>query len=183
MSKIYVVDASGGRPRRISSETADDYNPNWSRDGSRIYFFSGRTGRNEIWRTSLEGGVAEQVTRDGGYVAIESTEGSTLYYTKGGSSPLFAKSLDGGPERQVLDYVAANAFEVFDDGVYYLGRPGADRKYPLQFYEFATGASRLLVSFEGPLQQFLSVSPDRKTFLFTKSATRGVDLMLIENFR
>jgi hypothetical protein len=29
----------------------------------------------------------------------------------------------------------------------------------------------------------LTVSPDRKTFLFSRSAVSGSDLMLIENFR
>jgi hypothetical protein len=29
----------------------------------------------------------------------------------------------------------------------------------------------------------MSVSPDRKTILFSTSATPGADLMLIENFR
>jgi len=182
-SKVYVVDASGGRPRRVSSETADEYNPSWSRDGKRIYFFSSRTGRNEIWRTALGEGVAERVTENGGYVALESADGRTLFYTKAESSPLFARSLDGGSERQVLEYVTASAFAVFEDGIYFIGRLDAEKRYPLTFYEFSTRSSRLLTKTEGPLLQFLSVSPDRKTFLFTRSATEGTDLMLIENFR
>jgi Tol biopolymer transport system component len=182
-SKVYVVDASGGRPRRVSSETADEYNPSWSRDGKRIYFFSSRTGRNEIWRTALGEGVAERVTENGGYVAFESTDGRTLFYTKAESSQLFARSLDGGPERQVLEGVTESAFAVFEDGIYFIGRLDAEKRYPLKFYEFSTRSSRLLTRTEGPLAPFLSVSPDRKTFLFTRSATEGTDLMLIENFR
>jgi len=184
-SKIYVVEANGGRPRRVSSETHNDFNPSWSRDGKRLYFCSNRTGRNEVWRASLAGGAAEQVTENGGYQSSESTDGKTLFYTKSppSPSPLFARSLDGGPERQVLDSVFANAFVVFEDGIYYIGRLGADKQFPIQFHEFSTGASRLLAEVEGPLQQHLSVSPDRRTLIFTKSATRGADLMLLENFR
>ena len=182
-SKVYVVDASGGRPRRVSSATADELNPSWSRDGKRIYFFSNRTGRNEIWRIALGGGAAERVTENGGFVAFESTDGRTLFYNKSIASPLFARSLDGGSERQVLDHVAWSAFAVFEDGIYYLGRPGADGKFPLQFHEFSTGSSRLITTIEGPLQQFLSVSPDRRTFLFTRHSGAGSDLMLLENFR
>ena len=183
-SKIYVVDPSGGRPRRISSETADYHNPSWSHDGRRIYSCSDRTGRWEVWRSPVDGGPAEQVTRNGGYQAHESADGRSLFYTKvlsGG--PLFAQPVGGGPERQILDFVATTQFTVVNDGIYYIGRGGTDRVYPLQFYEFSTRASRQLAKVTGGLQLHLSVSPDRKTFLFTMTPTSGRDLMLLENFR
>jgi Tol biopolymer transport system component len=180
---VYVIDASGGRPRRLTSEPSDEYLPSWSRDGEWIYFFSNRTGRGEIWRVASGGGQAEQVTQNGGYAAFESLDGKTLFYVKGSDAPLFAKALGGGPERQVLDYVSAVAFAVMQDGVYYIGRRGDDRQYPLQFFQFSTGTSRLLTEIGGTLNIGLTVSPDRKTFLFTNSVTSGSDLMLIENFR
>jgi len=183
-SKIYIVDTNGGRPRRVSAESAHDYNPSWSRDGKRLYFCSNRTGRHEVWRTSLDGSTAEQVTDNGGHQALESTDGKTLFYTKNHvGTALFARSVDGGPERQVLDFVARNAFAVFTDGIYHIGRPGEDKQYPIQFYEFSTGASRLLTKVKGPFLQHLSVSPDRKTILFSMTATTGSDLMLLEDFR
>jgi integrase len=95
----------------------------------------------------------------------------------------FARSLVGGPERQVPNYVAVRAFEVSEDGIYYIGRPQPDRQHPIQFYKFSTNTSSLLTKVGGPLQQGLSVSPDRKTILFSKNASIGADLMLIENFR
>ena len=70
-----------------------------------------------------------------------------------------------------------------EDGIYYIGQPGSDRQYPIHFFEFAPGASRLLAKVEGPILAGLGVSPDRKTILFTKSATTGADLMLVENFQ
>lgn len=104
-----------------------------------------------------------------------------MFYTK--NSALFARSLDGGPERQVLDGVVLGAFAVFEDGIYYIGRPGPDKQYPIQFYKFSSSTSRLLTKVAGPLQGGLSVSPDRNTILFGMSASEGADLMLIENFR
>jgi serine/threonine protein kinase len=114
---------------RITTDPAPESSPAWSRDGKRIYCFSNRTGRNEVWRASPDGGAAARVTDNGGYVAVESTDGRTLYDTKAVSSPLLARPPGGGPKRQLL------------------------------------------------------MSPDRRTFLFTRSATRGSDLMLLENFR
>jgi Tol biopolymer transport system component/DNA-binding winged helix-turn-helix (wHTH) protein len=184
-SQIYVIDANGGRPRRVSSATSSDFEPSWSRDCRWIYFFSDRTGRNEVWRVPLDGGAAQQMTGNGGSVAFESTDGRTLFYTKFDTKnwAIFARPLDGGPERQVLDDIVLGAFAVFEDGIYHIGRPGPDKQYPIQFYKFSTGTSSLLIKVAGPLQGGLSVSPDRKTILFGKSASAGADLMMIENFR
>jgi serine/threonine protein kinase len=182
LSLIYVIDANGGRPRRVSSGTSNDRLPSWSRDGKWIYFSSNQTGRDEIRRVPMGEGQAQQITQNGGYRGIESTDGRTLFYTKLGSPGLFAKLLDGGPERRVLDHIYAG-FAPVEDGIYYVGERGPDRQYPIQFYEFSTGVSRLLTKIEGPLEAGLSVSPDRRTFLFSKSAASGADLMLIENFR
>ena len=52
-----------------------------------------------------------------------------------------------------------------------------------RFHEFSTGRSRVVSSIPGQLNLGLLVSPDRKTFLFTKVMSAGSDLMLIENFR
>jgi dipeptidyl aminopeptidase/acylaminoacyl peptidase len=184
---IYVMEASGGRPHRVNPEEPGEAVPFWSHDGKWIYFFSDRSGRNEIWRMSFAGPmgrpVAEQITREGGFSGWESADGTTIFYTKAGSSPLFAKALAGGPERQVLDWVSMRAFFQVDDGIYYIGRRGEKGQYPLAFYTFTSGASQVLASLDGPLYWGLSVSPDRKDVLFTRSLKAGASLMMIDNFR
>ena len=157
--------------------------PFWSRDGKWIYFRSDRTGRSEIWRVRFAGGPSEQVTRNGGHTAYGSVDDKTLFYTKAPSSPLFAQPLSGGPERQVLPWVQFKAFVPLEDGIYYIGRPGEDRKYPLQFLQFSSNTSRLLAQIEGFVFLGLSVSPDRQTILFSKSVSSGANLMMIENFQ
>jgi Tol biopolymer transport system component len=183
LTHIYVIDATGGQPRRITPGTSSDQVPSWSRDGKWIYHSSDRTGRDEIWRSPLGEGAAQQITENGAYAAVESVDGRTVFYNKSGSSPLFARSLSGGAERLLLDYVTGRSFAVFEDGIYYIGRTGADKQYPIQFYQFSTGTSRLLTKVEGPVFQGMGVSPDRKTILFTKIVGSGRDLMMIENFR
>jgi Tol biopolymer transport system component len=127
-----------------------------------------------------------QVTHNGGCIAFESPDGKTLYYTLsgGGAEGLFAKQLPDGEEKQVVNEgVAWRGFAVFPDGVYYLhqsGRYGHD----IRFYEFAGGQRHVVGDVGGePLSLGFAVSPDRKTFLFSKDAGEGSDLMLIENFR
>jgi Tol biopolymer transport system component len=188
---IYVIDAAGGQPRRITSHESTETIPSFSRDGKWIYFNSKRGGNNEIWRIPAAGGESMQVTDRGGYVAFESWDGKTLYYTKSAGvnvdlapGPLFARSLAGGPERQVLDSVVARAFFPVEDGIYYIARHDNEGAWPLQFFDLATGRSRVLTRIEGQLWLGgLTVSPDRKIFLFTVNKPLNFDLMLIENFR
>jgi Tol biopolymer transport system component len=182
---IYVIDAAGGQPRRFTPYPSDEAVPSWSRDGKWVYFASNRSGRHEIWRIPAAGGESVQVTDNGGYVAFESWDGKTLYYTKdtGAGGPLFAKSLAGGPERQILDSVVSRAFVVVEDGIYHIARTDKEGAYPLQFFDFATGKSRVLTTIEGQREPGLAVSPDRKTVLFSVSKPINYDLMLIENFR
>jgi Tol biopolymer transport system component len=180
---IYVMEASGGRPRRITPEPSDENMPFWSRDGKWVYFQSNRTGRFEIWRKPFAGGVAEQVTKEGGHAAYESADGTTLFYTKADPSPLFSKPLSGGAERLVLDWISQRAFVPVDDGIYYIGRrSGNNGQYPLEFFQFSSQASRVLTNIDGAINLGLSVSPDRTTILFSQTEKLGADLMMIENF-
>ena len=89
----------------------------------------------------------------------------------------------GGPERQILDSVARRAFCVVEEGIYHIARADSDGSYRLQFFEFATGKSRLLSRIETYPGLGLTVSPDRRTVLFAAANPAGTDLMLIENYR
>jgi Tol biopolymer transport system component len=181
---IKVVDSSGGQAHQLTDGPFSNNVPNWSHDGNWIYFGSNRTGRFEIWRVAAQGGTAKQITRDGGHTAAESPDAKTLYYVKTSveqAQPLYARPLDGGEEKQVLERVEGRSFVVFQDGVYYLYNsvPGG---YEIRFHDFASGHSRVVCRIDGQLHLGLSVSPDRKTFLFSRLSS-GSDLMLIENFR
>jgi Tol biopolymer transport system component len=175
-SGVYVMEASGSSPRRI---TPGANSPFWSADGKWIYF----NRKREIWRIPFAGGDAEQVTKHGGgATAYVSADNSTLFFMKGNAGPLFAQPLSGGEERQILPYVYYKAFFVAKDGIYYVGARGDDGLYPLEFCGFSGKTSRLLGKIGGRLYQGLSVSPDGKSILISRSANTGSDLMMIENF-
>ncbi len=177
---IFVMDTAGGQPRKITTGPADEELPNWSRDGKWLYSRSTRTGTSQIWRVPFAGGTPEQVTTNGGYIAFESVDGQTLFYTKAISGPLFSRPLSGGAERQVLPYLNLVSFAPVKEGIYYVGRPGAE-SFPLMFFQFSTQTSRVLTKIEGRTWPGLCVSPDGKTVLFIKLANFGAHLMMIEN--
>jgi Tol biopolymer transport system component len=81
-------------------------NPNWSRDGQWIYFHSKHgNGPVQLWKVPFKGGSPVRVTKNGGAYAIESDDGSFLYYSKF-ESGIWRMPLNGGDETRVLDQPA-----------------------------------------------------------------------------
>ena len=79
------------------------------------------------------------------------------------------------------DPIIRMAFDVVHDGIYYI-TPRGENLCEIRFHEFAARRSRMIAVIERPVAFGLSVSPDRKTFLFSRPVT-GSDLMMVENFR
>ena len=101
-SDIYVVKADGGRPCRLTTGNYAEVAPSWSRDGRWIYFASDQTGAWQVWKMPAEGGGAVQVTKQGGFAALESYDGKTLYYAKGPPCLAFGRSQWKAGKKKVL---------------------------------------------------------------------------------
>ena len=52
----------GAQPRRLTTDPENDSSPQWTSDGSEIYFLSTRSGSSQVWRLPAAGGEAMQVT-------------------------------------------------------------------------------------------------------------------------
>jgi Tol biopolymer transport system component/serine/threonine protein kinase len=79
---VWVVDASGGTPRQITSDPSYDTLLAWSADGQSLYFRSDRAGSGwDVWRVPASGGAATRMTTGGGLRAQESRDGAFLYYS------------------------------------------------------------------------------------------------------
>lgn len=147
--RILVMASDGGQVRRLTPESSDqEAIPSWSGDGKWIYYSCNRSGRFEVWKAPAQGGKGSQVTHNGGFVAFESRDEKSLYYTKEGSPQLWALPLAGGNEKAIVDYVDGRAFAVVEDGIYYIGKGRRDTESSIYFYRFAIGKSEEIV----PLQ-------------------------------
>ena len=59
---IWVVDADGSNPRRLTANVAHDFSPRFSPDGRWIAFTSNRTGNNDVFVVPSTGGEPRQLT-------------------------------------------------------------------------------------------------------------------------
>ena len=186
---IYVINADGGSPRRLSTGNAEDAVPSWSRDGRFIYFASKRTGRFEIWKIpAAGGGDAVQITHDGGFISSESTDGRTLYFTKGRSdSSLWSVSVEGGAETKVIENNVGRSWMVAEQGIYFLtnGTRSTD-PFTIEFYDFNKRQITRLAALEKPSQVFsanvATLSPDRQWIVYAQRDQLDYDVILVENF-
>jgi hypothetical protein len=124
------------------------------------------------------------MTPNGGDYAEESPDGKLLYFLR--NQELYQMPIPGGDERSLGLKVIQDDYEVMPDGIYYIAQTHGNRFRggEIRFYDFATRRERLVQALGDVTLLFgFSVSPDRKTFLY--SADRGTtnNLMLVENFR
>ncbi|MCW5982505.1 MAG: PD40 domain-containing protein [Bryobacteraceae bacterium] len=175
---IHVLSANGGVPRRLTEHPADDAVPCWSHDGKWIYFTSNRTGKYQIWKIPAAGGEAIRVTKNGGLVPFESSDGQFVFYTIGVSNTsLWKVPAGGGEETRVLEAISMNV-EVAREGLYFVRTQG----HSIEFLDFRTGQIRTIFSADKPIGD-PSVSPDGHSIMFKQEDARSSDLMLVENFR
>ena len=122
--------------------------------------------------SDLPEGCLERVTSDGGDATFESVDGKALFYMKGRFSPLFARPVSGGPGAAGAALGPRSSF-LFpaEDGIYYIGQSEERIRNGLSnSFNFSSRTSRVLAKIDGFLSMGLSVSPDRQTLLFSRSA-------------
>jgi Tol biopolymer transport system component len=186
---VYVIDADGATPRRLTTDPATESVPSWSRDGKSLYFTSNRTGSFQIWMMPAGGGPAVQVTHGGGYESVESADGTYVYYSKDRRVPgIWRVPAGGGEETLVLDHDRAGIlryWSVKPNGIYFATAESPAHPV-IRLFDLLTRRTSVIATLDKPLlvgTPGLSLSPDARWLLYAQVDQSGSDLMLVENFR
>ena len=187
-ANVYVMDANGGVPRKLETGTRMNSEPSWSHDGRWIYFESGLTDYSvTVWRVAATGGRAVQLTKTASSTPIESPDGQYVYFVRftEGKFRLWRVRPDGGGESLVDAMPALTGYEWWpsESGIYFYLDTGI--KTDLDFLDLRTSRIRRIYTFDKPPDMWggLSVSPDGKWLLYSRTDEAASDLMLVENFR
>jgi dipeptidyl aminopeptidase/acylaminoacyl peptidase len=62
-TSLWLVPASGGDPKRLTTTTGTNNHPRWSPDGKTIAFISARGGSSQVWLLPIDGGEPRQLTK------------------------------------------------------------------------------------------------------------------------
>ncbi|MHB1557074.1 MAG: S9 family peptidase [Isosphaeraceae bacterium] len=62
-TSLWLVPASGGEPRRMTTTPGTNNSPRWSPDGRTIAFVSSRGGSSQVWLLPVDGGEPHQLTK------------------------------------------------------------------------------------------------------------------------
>jgi Tol biopolymer transport system component len=117
-SSLYIVDAAGGAPRRLTKDD-DAIAPSWSPSGRRIVYWSNTNGQRDIYTMPSAGGARTALTND---PAIDwspqwSPDGRFVYFSsdRGGQMNVWRIAVDEdsgapkGPPEPVTNGVQASA--------------------------------------------------------------------------
>ncbi|HLJ49525.1 MAG TPA: S9 family peptidase [Bryobacteraceae bacterium] len=120
VSQVWVGDAGGSHRFELTRGPKGASSPEWSPDGKYVYFASGRSGKNNVFRVLVEGGEAEQITDvkggvgefhvspDGKWVAFTSYEPSAES-EKAKKEKRDFHVMDADPENELLYTIPAES--------------------------------------------------------------------------
>jgi Tol biopolymer transport system component len=81
---LYVIRADGTGYRQLTNDTGRNRGPRWTRDGSKILFYSNRAGAYQLWTINVDGSGLRQLTNLAGGVNVPllSPDGVGVVFTK-----------------------------------------------------------------------------------------------------
>jgi Tol biopolymer transport system component len=179
---VWSVDVANGHLEALTRDGKSKA-PSFSRDGHSLYVGSARNGHWQIWRQPWPTNAknhAEQITQTGGLAAIESADGSLLYYVRHDRKGLWQRSRNPGGDESLLSAELApldwRNWDVASDAIWFVARR-EDSDPMLAKYSFFEG--RLL---RGPTlpkllpESGLTLTPDRSSVWLSEIVSTQVDL-------
>jgi Tol biopolymer transport system component len=190
-SAIYVVDVSGGTPRRLVD--GDGVQPSWSPAGDRIVYWSNTGGQRDIYSVAAAGGPRVAVTTDPAidWSPVWSRDGKFIYFSsdRGGDMNLWRMPVDpstgrptGSPDAVTVGVQATAALPSFSkDGTRLAFRSRVNSTNPVAI-PFDPGTLRagtpVVLDTRNNIRVPSDVSPDNKLLAYFSIGERQEDLFV-----
>ena len=108
--EIYVMDANGANPRKLTENHRQDTDPAWSPDGKRIAYTSTIDRNQEVYVMDVDGGSQLRLTNSGdvhihNWKPSWSPDGERIAFTsnRDGNQEIYVMDADGGNQRRLTN--------------------------------------------------------------------------------
>lgn len=183
---IFKIRVDGTDLQQLTSDPAVENMPSWSSDGAWIYFSSFKTSIPRIYRVPASGGEAVPVTKSQGQEAIESEDGTSLYFTNG--TQLWRKDLQRGDEVAIPELASVpigRYWDLFGTTLFYLPQESGERPMMTTF-DLAQRASGQVFELPGSLAAWvpgIDVAPGGNLIAVAYVANRHGDISLLKGWK
>jgi len=102
--EIYVMDADGVNPLRVTQTTANETEPAWTPDGRQLLYQADASGTLQVWIMNADGSNQRPLTEGPpNHEPVVSPDGSTVAFTsvRDGNYEIFLMNLDGSNQRNL----------------------------------------------------------------------------------
>lgn len=121
---LYTIDAASTSMTRLTDDADDEVAPAWSHDGASVMFGARAGATWQVMRMRIADRSRTGLTTDGGYAALPSPDGRSIFFTRLERPGVWQMSVDGGAPTLLVPAVRAAEnvnWRVTPDGIYYIG--------------------------------------------------------------
>ncbi len=172
---IYVMDADGGSPRRLTSDGGAETDPAWTPDGTRIVYTAGAGARSQVAIMGADGTGGRVLTSAsrGNHSPVVAPDGKSIAFVSGrdGNAEVYQMDLDGANQRRLTTTRENESLPRFLPGgdlVYVVDGEGAGAV----IVRYAAGAPIRLVTTREP-GSALAVDADGSRLAYVTGDGRG----------